>query len=161
MDAREKEGLDHAKRTSALQLLFRVARRMNELGVERVRQTPGMENLRPAHTNLFPHIDLEGTRLTEIAGLAGISKQAVGPLVDELVEMGVVERIPDPRDGRAKLIRFAVHEGEHSILKGLAVLQSLEGEIASSLGAREIERFKKTLLRLEDWLDEETGPPRI
>ena len=43
-------------------------------------------------------------RLTELATLAGMTKQSVGEIVDDLVDLGYVERIPDPADSRAKLI---------------------------------------------------------
>ena len=70
--------------------------------------------IRPAHTALFPHIDLSGTRQTALARRMGVSKQAVGQLVSELEQMGALERVPDPSDGRARLVRFAAGEaGPH------------------------------------------------
>jgi DNA-binding MarR family transcriptional regulator len=109
--------------------------------------------LRPAHTALFAHIDLEGTRLTTVAARAGISKQAVGQLVNELVEMGALERSPDPEDGRAKLIRFAMRDGELSLMHGMRVLGGLEREIETLLGAESTEHLLTTLQRLDRWVD--------
>ncbi len=77
---------------------------MNEKAVARVR-AGGMPELRPVYMTLMPHLDLEGTRLTGLAERMGISKQAVSQIVDELEEMGVVERRRDPSDGRARLTR--------------------------------------------------------
>ncbi|MCA9712939.1 MAG: MarR family transcriptional regulator, partial [Myxococcales bacterium] len=99
--------LEAAKRASVAQLLFRCARQWNELAIQRIRVMTGQELLRPSHMALFPHIDLEGTRQVELARRLGISKQAVGIMIADLEAMGVVERVADPRDRRAKLICFS------------------------------------------------------
>src|SRR5712691_8835254 len=59
---------------------------------------------RPAHSGVFAHIDLDGTRLTELANRANMTPQAMGELVDDLEHLGYVRRVPDPSDRRAKLI---------------------------------------------------------
>ena len=145
---------ERAKRASVGQLLMKCGRLLNELGIARVRQEVGLGQLRSAHTNLLPHIDLGGTRLTELASRVGISKQAVGQLVDELDEMGAVERVPDPADGRAKLIRFRREGGQPVLMRGLAVLGQLEGEIEAELGRRQMGQLHRTLLLLEGFLME-------
>jgi DNA-binding MarR family transcriptional regulator len=61
-------------------------------------------DLRPAHSGVFAHIDLDGTRLTELANRANMTPQAMGELVDDLERLGYVRRVPDPTDRRAKLI---------------------------------------------------------
>ena len=127
--------IEDAKGRSTAQLLFRCARLVNVLGLARVRAHTGLE-IRPAHTALFPHIDLAGTRQTELARRMGISKQAVGQLVAELEHMGALQRVPDPTDGRARLVRFATAEGgQHPILAGLAVLGQVEMDLAEAVGA--------------------------
>ncbi|MBX3203895.1 MAG: winged helix DNA-binding protein [Labilithrix sp.] len=125
--------LEAAKASSTLQLLFKAARLLNERAVERLRRLTKVP-VRAAHTTLLPHIDLEGTRLTELARRLGVSKQAVGQLVDELVEMGVLERAADPADARAKLVRFT-RRGRAGLFEGLAVLKELERELEQRLGA--------------------------
>src|SRR3954453_6041505 len=64
----------------------------------------GYEDIRHTHGCVFRFVREDGMRLTELATLAGITKQSAGELVDELAESGYVERIPDPDDRRAKLI---------------------------------------------------------
>jgi len=59
---------------------------------------------RPAHSGVFAHIDLDGTRLTDLANRANMTPQAMGELVDDLERLGYVRRVPDPGDRRAKLI---------------------------------------------------------
>lgn len=82
MGRRVQEGwekLEVAKRESVGQLLLKCARLLDERAVARVNREGGAQaRLRPAHTRLVPHIEPEGTRLTELARRLGITKQAVG-----------------------------------------------------------------------------------
>src|ERR1700742_662607 len=64
----------------------------------------GYADLRPTHGCVFRFVREDGMRLTELATLAGITKQSAGEIVDELARLGYVERIPDPEARRAKLI---------------------------------------------------------
>lgn len=143
----EREALAKAKRESVAQLLFKCARLLNELAIGRARARSGLD-VRVAHTSLFPHIDLDGTRLTELAKRLGVSKQAAGQLVDEMVEMGVLERVADPEDARAKRIRFARRGGGLALMEGFAVLGELEKTIARELGKPRVEALHDTLLEL-------------
>jgi DNA-binding MarR family transcriptional regulator len=59
-----------------------------------------------AHVHITRHLDLQGTRLTDLAQKAGMSKQAMGDLVDQSEAWGLVTREADPRDARARLVRF-------------------------------------------------------
>lgn len=151
---RYRETLEEAKRASVAQLLFKCARLLNEQSLARVRAVSNAPKLRPAHASLFPHLDIEGgCRLTELARRVGISKQAVGQLVDELEEMGTVERVRDPTDGRAKLIRFSKH-GRNSILHGLSVLREIESELEERVGRLTMKALHRALLALEPVLED-------
>jgi DNA-binding MarR family transcriptional regulator len=66
----------------------------------------GHPELRPTHACVFGNITAEGDRLTVLAERADMTKQAVGEVVSELEAIGYVERVPDPSDGRAKIIRL-------------------------------------------------------
>lgn len=147
------EAWQRRKRQSWAQLLMRTGRRLNELAVARVRATPGLEGLRPAHTALFPHLDLEGTRPSTLAERLGVTKQAVAPLVDELVDMGVLRKDRDPADGRAVLLRFS-NEGGLDLESGLAQLIRVEQELAAQLGPRKAAQLHRTLLALDELFDE-------
>lgn len=100
--------------------------------------------LRPAHTALFPHLDFEGIRLTDLAARVGVTKQAVGQLVDDLAALGMVERLDHPTDKRAKRIRFS-RLGHGALMHGLGVLRAVEDELASALGARRMRDLHETL----------------
>ncbi|MEM9067838.1 MAG: MarR family transcriptional regulator [Myxococcota bacterium] len=123
--------LEEKKRQSTLQLLMKCARLVNEHALRQLPKMPGPAP-RPAHTTLFPHIDHEGTRLTELAKRVGVTKQAVGQLVDDLVAMGIVERRPDPNDGRAKRVHFT-RLGRRRMLQGLDHLLKVQDELDHAL----------------------------
>lgn len=59
-----------------------------------------------AHIHITRHLELQGTRLTDLAQKAGMSKQAMGDLVDQCAAWGLVRREPDPRDARARIVQF-------------------------------------------------------
>lgn len=136
-----------AKAQNLGHLLFRTARLLNELGVARTRARFGIPGLRAAHMAVLPHLDLQGTRATELARRMGITKQAVGQLLDEIEALGVIERIPDPTDGRARVVRFT-EQGRAGLLVGLGVLAGIEAELAAAVGPDAIDRLKGDLAAL-------------
>lgn len=142
-----RRALDEQKRATTLEAVFRLARLLNDIAIERTRARAGASALRTAHTALLPHIDLEGTRLTTLAARVGITKQAIGQLLDDLEAEGVVERVPDPDDGRAKLVRFS-RKGRAALLEGLALLRELEAELAGRLGRQRWRAFRETIFDL-------------
>ena len=143
--------LEARKRASTAQLLMRCARLLNERGVARAAQETGIP-VRAAHMGLFPHLDLAGTRQTELARRMGVSKQAVHQLVVELVGFGVLEQVRDPSDKRALLVRFTPR-GARSLFDGLAVLNALEADMREELGRARMSALHDALERLNDWLD--------
>ncbi len=152
IDTQEATTLERSKRASLGQVLMKAARLLDEQALARIRVRTG-NAIRPAHSNLFPHIDLEGSRLTVIAQRMGLTKQAVGHLVGDLESMGVVERVPDPTDGRAKLVRFTRRNGRSSLFDGLAVLAEFEEELAQELGDETMEALRVHLPKLLDALE--------
>jgi len=64
------------------------------------------EKVSAAHIHITRHLAVEGSRLTDLAQSAGMSKQAMGDLVTQCEAWGLVTREADPLDARARLIRF-------------------------------------------------------
>lgn len=143
------EGL---KQRNALQVLFKAARLANEEGIRRAREAAGDDRIRVAHTTLFPHVTFDGIRLTELADKLGVTKQAVQQLVDELEELGMFERVPDPEDGRAKLIRWT-DTGRAAIVDGLGVLGAFGAELAEVVGIDAWDTTHATLLAVIEHLE--------
>jgi MarR family transcriptional regulator, temperature-dependent positive regulator of motility len=141
----ERKKFAQVRDAATLQLLFKAARLANERALGRLAHPSGAgPRVRPAHTALFPFLDFDGVRLTDLAARAGVTKQAVGQLVDDLVEFGLVERAPDPVDRRAKRIRFS-RLGYAGLMHGLGVLRDLEGELRAVVGDRRMRDLHETL----------------
>ena len=77
-----------------------------------------------AHIHITRHLDLQGTRLTDLALKAGMSKQAMGDLVDQCEAWGLVTREPDARDARARMVQFTP--------TGLLWLQAFKDAVAQA-----------------------------
>jgi DNA-binding MarR family transcriptional regulator len=77
-----------------------------------------------AHIHITRHLDLQGTRLTDLALKAGMSKQAMGDLVDQCEAWDLVRREPDPRDARARRLQFTP--------TGLLWLQAFKDAVAQA-----------------------------
>lgn len=86
-----------------------------------------------AHIHVTRHLDRDGSRLTELAERAGMSKQAMGTLVDQCEAWGLVTRTPDPRDARARSVRFTADGLAWLEAFRLAVAQA-EAEFRASVG---------------------------
>jgi DNA-binding MarR family transcriptional regulator len=147
--------LSHAKNASWAQVLLKCARLLNERALTLVQQRT-KQHVRPAHTALFPQIDLQGTRPSVLAERLGISKQAVGQLVDDLMKMGLLDQAADPADGRARLVKFSAR-GKKGLLTGLATLLELEAQLSATVGKADVAQMHKTLLRLLATLENATG----
>lgn len=99
---------------------------------------------KPSHSAVFAQIGQEGSRLTELARGANVTPQAMGELVDELEELGYVERRPDPTDRRAKLI-VLTPRGNECIAAGIATIEGIEERIDQILGPRGHAQLRRLL----------------
>jgi DNA-binding MarR family transcriptional regulator len=104
----------------------------------------GFPDIRHAHGCVFRWVDPAGTRLTELADLAGHSKQAVGEFVCDLELRGYVERIPDPADGRAKIIRLT-ERGIEAKEVALEIFAEIEREWAERIGEERVKDLRDAL----------------
>lgn len=79
------------------------------------------EQISAAHIHITRHLALQGSRLTELAQAAGMTKQAMGNLVNQCEAWGLVRREDDPLDARAKRVVFTE--------TGLAWLQAFRAAV--------------------------------
>src|SRR3982074_2425673 len=87
-------------------ILLRIAFHAVVQGVTEGLARAGFDDVRPAHSAVFQPLKAEGSRLSALAEGAQMTNQSMGYLVDYLQERGYVERVPDPSDRRATLIRL-------------------------------------------------------
>ena len=108
----------------------------------------GHPDIREGYGCVFGFIDMEhGSRLTELAERSGFTKQAVGEAVTELEKHGYVERLPDPTDGRAKIIKLT-DWGVDAVVKGRRVFAEIEAEWAQQLGAELLSGLREAATRI-------------
>ena len=86
----------------------------------------------------------EGKRLTDLAAYAGLSKPSMSALVEGLVRSGYVERVPDPLDGRAQLIRFTARGWAFSDV-AVREVQRVEQAWAARVGTDQVETLRSIL----------------
>ncbi len=106
----------------------------------------GFTGLRMRHSILLEALGTEGSRITTLAGQLGMTKQAVGELVDDLESGGYLERVNDPSDRRARIIRFT-SKGQRALQTAYEIMPAIEREYADLIGA---ERYAATRLALGD-----------
>lgn len=104
----------------------------------------GYSDLRLSHGTVFQHLPSEGGRLTDVAARAQLTKQTVAAFVDEMIEMGYLERVPDPTDARARLLRYT-RKGRTVRRKAASVIRDIEVRWAEHLGKQKMAELRKLL----------------
>ena len=104
----------------------------------------GHPAIRPGHGCVFRFIHQGGSRLTDLAESSGLSKQAVGEVVDDLEKLGYAERAQDPQDGRAKVIRLT-QLGADAHRTALKIFADIEREWSERYGAERVQTMRELL----------------
>src|SRR5918994_2655262 len=104
-------------------------------------------------TNIFHHLRGGGLRLTELAERTHTTKQALRYTINQLEAAGYVERVPDPTDGRAKIIRFT-ERGWELRRVGDEILATIEHECVQKLGDEGMRQFEALMKDVSSVLEE-------
>ncbi|WP_233517790.1 MarR family winged helix-turn-helix transcriptional regulator [Geodermatophilus marinus] len=112
----------------------------------------GFDDLTPAQGRIAARVGPDGTRLTDLAAQALVTKQTAGHLVDQLERTGYVRRVPDPTDARARLVRLA-ERGEAALAVARRVEVAVEAEWTAHLGEEDAARLRAILTRLREVTD--------
>lgn len=153
-----QEDLEHYRKHNLGQSLMEVARHFQKHALEGFLEE-GHTGLQASHQAVLTHLSLSGSRLTELAKRASMTKQAMGQLVDEVEALGYVERVPDPTDKRAKLVRFT-DKGCQLMKSGTRVGTSIHQRYTDIIGEKKMERLRVLLGELYDKIRaEESGRP--
>jgi DNA-binding MarR family transcriptional regulator len=112
----------------------------------------GHPEVRQAHGAVFQFLDDEGTHVSTLAERAQMTKQSMAELVAHLERHGYVERVPDPADRRAKLVRLTPR-GREAVPVAREAIADLEARWSDVLGERDMKRLRRLLERLGQALD--------
>lgn len=118
-------------------------------------ESVGHGGLSLSHITITRNLDLSGTRATELARRADITKQSVGELIGQIEQLGLVERKPDPHDRRAKIICFTP-AGLNWLNAFRSALETAEREMEQQLGSTLFTQLHKALVRYD-----QAGKPAV
>jgi DNA-binding MarR family transcriptional regulator len=112
----------------------------------------GFDDLTLAQARVAARVNDEGVRLTDLAEQAQITKQACGELVKQLEQAGYVERVPDPRDARARLVRPAPR-GKEAQRRAREMEERIDREWERHLGRKRMAELRRALAELREITD--------
>jgi DNA-binding MarR family transcriptional regulator len=127
-----------------LGLLLRLAQQHWAQGLDAALAEAGFGDIRPPHANVFPFVGPDGIQVSALAQRARIRKQSMAEAVEQLEALGYVERRPDPRDRRARLV-FLTPRGESVRPVSLATGRRIEEQWGELVGKAEIASLRSTL----------------
>jgi DNA-binding MarR family transcriptional regulator len=135
---------NHVDMPKSLQLLFRDARGAIEAAVRADLARNGFGDVTPAQSALLRNIGDDGARPSELAAHADVSRQAITKLVDELAQLDLVRRDPDPDDGRGVIVRYT-DRGRAGVVIARKRMAALERSYAARVGADRWAEVRSTL----------------
>ena len=115
----------------------------------------GRPDIKPSHNSVFAYLGDDARRAADLATAAGMTRQSMGELVRELVDLGILEMVPDPEDGRAKLVTYS-KEGRAFAGTGLRHLRAIEDRLLAEFGG-DYEAARRVLERIGDVLADIPG----
>jgi len=129
-------------------------------GLQNSLRAAGMPSLSRTKSMIMVNISNGITRPSDLARNIGISRQAIQQTLVEMERNGLLRLVPDPADGRAKIVRFS-RRGSGIGKAAFEALSAVEEELARRLGARTVDQLKDVLF--SDWgrvMGSETGPSK-
>lgn len=107
----------------------------------------GVADLRPTHNAVLRFLDVEGTRASTLAQRAGLTRQALTQIVDDLERLGYVTRRSDREDRRAKLVVYT-ERGRAAFAASRQIIEALESDYAARVGQEDYEALRSSLREL-------------
>ena len=107
----------------------------------------GFMDVRAAHAPVFMAIDPDGTRVTELAERAAMSKQAVGELIRHLAEHSYLTVTPDRTDRRAKKVELT-ERGWEALDLGERVIADFDAWLEQAVGHDQVTQLRGILARI-------------
>lgn len=131
----------------SLGVLLRLAHQQFSSAVDEALMEAGFGDIRPHHANVFTFLPVEGVQVSELTVRAGMRKQSMAQVVEELEKLGYVERCPHPTDKRARLV-FLTERGRKIRPLAMAAGKRVEEEWVRLLGSGEMEALRASLQKL-------------
>lgn len=110
-----------------------------------------------SQSHVFAALGPSGASVAQLARQVGVTRQSMHRTVGELVDLGLLEVVPDPADGRAVLVRHT-RAGRALVRRAVSHLREIEAELAERIGADRVEGLRAALA--DDWGPPPTAPAR-
>jgi DNA-binding MarR family transcriptional regulator len=107
----------------------------------------GFADLRPAHSSVFRNLRPEGSRVVDLAERAGMAKQSMAYLTQNLVDLGYLTIGPDKSDGRAKLVRLTAR-GEQAVSTLTRLSLEVEEDMRRAIGTERFANLHATMVEI-------------
>ena len=115
----------------------------------------GRPDIKPSHNAVFAHLGDDPKRAADLATSAQMTRQSMGELIRELVGLGILEMVPDPSDGRAKLVTYS-RGGKLFANEGFRHLRAIEDRLEADFGD-DYEAARRVLERISEVLADVPG----
>lgn len=116
----------------------------------------GHTEIQSSHNAVFATLPSDGARAADMALRAGVTRQSMGEVIRDMTRLGVVETIPDPKDGRAKIVRFTDY-GKTLATEGKRHIMEREQMFRAEFGDDDWETTRRVLARVRELLEPD-GP---
>jgi DNA-binding MarR family transcriptional regulator len=128
-------------------LLLRLVYQHYAQSVDTALREAGFGNITPGAANVFPFVPPEGITVSRLAELARVRKQSMAQAVDQLERTGYVERRPNPRDRRSRLV-FLTDRGASVPPVTHAAAARVEENWAQLTSPAEFDALRESLVHL-------------
>ncbi len=111
----------------------------------------GFGEVRPAYGAVLRHLPSDGASVTDLARRAGMTKQSMGYLVDQMETAGLLAQEPDPGDRRAKIVMLN-DRGRKALVAALELSRRCEERYAQLIGRAKLKQLRVLLAELGEAL---------
>lgn len=126
---------------------MRILLRQTTLQTSQALSEQGYGDLRPMHLLVIERLFISEARATELAEAIGLTKQATGQILDRMDELDYVRRVPDPSDGRAKVLQLT-DRGQRAAQTLLSIADENEEKLLVALGQTRHRQLRAALASL-------------
>jgi DNA-binding MarR family transcriptional regulator len=127
--------------------LVEKAARVMRADMVRTAHARGFTDIQPAHNAVFGTLPVEGARAADMASRAGITRQSMGEVIRDMVDLGLLEAAVDPADRRAKIVQFTEH-GTKVARQGFEHILELERTLRATFGDEDVDATRRVLAGL-------------
>jgi DNA-binding MarR family transcriptional regulator len=114
-------------------------------------QSAGFKDIRLVHTDILRNVEVEGSRVTDIAAGCNTTKQAAGQVIKELVSLGYVRQLINRNDTRVRMVVFT-ERGMNLIMHLGGIFKRIDVKLAAAIGSKELAELRVNVDRMIDKL---------